>query len=151
MLIIGERLKDIRDDKGINQQQMANILKVSRGHYANWEIEKETIPLKKINLLCNYFNISMDYIIGQVRIYNGNGNHELSKIAIGKRLRSIRKKNNFSQVMLADMLNTTHSTISAYECGKTLILTDFAIKIAVKFNISLDYLCCRTDEEKIKY
>ncbi len=150
MHIIGERLKDIRDDQGMNQEEMADILGVSRGHYGNWEIEKETIPLKKLNLLCNYFNISMDFVIGQVRIYNGNGIHELNKIDIGKRLKEIRKKNNYSQVMLADMLNTTHSTISAYETGKTLILTDFAIKIAKTFNISLDYLCCRIDNEKRK-
>lgn len=150
MHIIGERLKDIRDDKGITQEQMAEILEVSRGHYGNWEIEKETIPLKKLNLLCNHFNISMDFIIGKCREYNGNGTHELNKTNIGKRLKKIRKKNNYSQLMLANILNTTHSTISAYESGKNLILTDFAIKITKEFNISLDYLCCRTDNEKRK-
>lgn len=148
MLMIGERLKDIRDDKGINQEQMAKILDVSRGHYANWEIEKETIPLKRLNKLCNHFNISMDYIIGRVRTYNENGIHELDSKEIGQRIRYIRKKNKISQTELADILNTTHSVISNYELGKNLILTDFAIKICEEFNISLDYLCCRIDDEK---
>lgn len=145
--MIGERLKDIRDHKGINQEQMAKILEVSRGHYGNWEIEKETIPLKKLNLLCNYFNISMDYVIGKVKTYNGNGTHELNSKKIGMRLSKIRKDNNMSQKDLANLLSTTQSTVSAYEAGKTLILTDFAIKICEEFNISLDYLCCRVDEE----
>lgn len=145
--MIRERLKDIRDDKGINQEQMAKILGVSRGHYGNWEIDKETIPLKKLNLLCNYFNISMDYIIGNVKTYNGNGIHDLNSKKIGMRLSKIRKDNNMSQKDLASLLCTTQSTVSAYEAGKTLILTGFAIKICEEFNISLDYLCCRVDEE----
>ena len=41
------------------------------------------------------------------------------------------------------MLNTTHSTISAYESGKTKLLTIFAIEIVKKYNISLDWLCGR--------
>lgn len=150
MFMIGERLKDIRDDKNINQEHMAKILDVSRGHYANWEVEKETIPLKRLNFLCNYFDISMDYIIGRARTYTGNGIHELNCKEIGQRIRYIRKKNKISQTELADILNTTHSVISNYELGKNLILTDFAIKICEKFNISLDYLCCRIDDEKRK-
>lgn len=39
------------------------------------------------------------------------------------------------------MLNTSHSTISAYENGKILILTSFAYSIAIKYNVSLDWLC----------
>lgn len=147
-IMIGERLRDLRDDKGINQEKMAQILGVSRGHYGMWEIEKESIPLKRLNYLCNYFNISMDFIIGRVRTYNGNGTHELDAKEIGKRIKSLRKTNNISQEELATILNTTHSVISNYELGKFLILTDFAITISKTFNISLDYLCGRIDIEK---
>lgn len=147
--MIEERLKELRNNKGITQEQMAKILEVSRGHYGMWEIGKETIPLKKLNFLSNHFNICMDYLIGQNKTYSGNGIHELNAKEIGLRLTKLRKDNDISQKELANFLCTTQSTVSAYESGKTLILTDFAIKIAKNFNISLDYLCCRTDEEKI--
>ena len=57
----------------------------------------------------------------------------------------LRKKFNLSQNDLAKLLNTSHSTISAYENGKTLILTVFAYSIATKFEISLDWLCGRIE------
>ena len=60
---------------------------------------------------------------------------------MGKRLRKIRLKNGYSQRQLAELLNTTQSTISAYENGETLILTAFAYQIAKQFHISLDELC----------
>ena len=41
---------------------------------------------------------------------------------------NFRKKNNLTQKELAIFLNTTPSTICAYEKGKTLILTSFATK-----------------------
>ena len=48
-----------------------------------------------------------------------------------------------TQEELASTLNTTHSTISAYESGKTTILTAFAYEICKRYNISMDYLCGR--------
>ena len=41
---------------------------------------------------------------------------------------------------LAKELNTTKSTIYAYETGKTLILTAFAYQICIKYKVSLDWL-----------
>ena len=62
---------------------------------------------------------------------------------IGKRLKEFRKENGITQVKLAEFLNTTQSTISAYESGKTTLLTAFALQIVDKYKISLDWLCGR--------
>lgn len=51
---------------------------------------------------------------------------------------------------LAKLLNTTHSTISAYESGKTTILTVFAYEICKKYNISMDYLIGRINKITIE-
>ena len=60
-----------------------------------------------------------------------------------KRLKELRNKNKITQTELADFLNTTQSTISAYENGKTTLLTAFALQIVDKYKISLDWLCGR--------
>ena len=110
-----------------------------------WENGSKIIPLKHLNSLCNYYNLSMDYVIGLSNIkYYNIANKEIDKILIGERLRKIRKDNNITQEELANILNTTHSTISAYESGKTTILTAFAYEICKRYNISMDYLCGRT-------
>ena len=53
------------------------------------------------------------------------------------------KEKGITQVELAEFLNTTQSIISAYENGKTTLLTAFALQIVKKYNLSLDWLCGR--------
>lgn len=80
-----------------------------------------------MNSLCNYYNVSMDYMLGlsNKNSFN-NGKYNIDKKIIGMRLKIFRKEKNITQEELASTLNTTHSTISAYESGKTTILTAFA-------------------------
>ena len=48
---------------------------------------------------------------------------------------------------LAKVLNTSHSTLSSYEHGNNLIIISFAFEIALKYNISLDWLCNRSNKK----
>ena len=66
---------------------------------------------------------------------------QLDKNKIGQNLKSIRKELNYTQEELAKLFNTTHSTISAYENGKTIILTAFAIELCKRYGYSLDWIC----------
>ena len=141
-----ERLFFLREEKDLTQEDMGKILNVSRVAISQWETGKEVIPLEKLNIYSNYFNVSLDYIlqISNVKQYKITNKTIDSKI-IGKRLLFIRHKFNITQEKLAEELNTTHSTISAYESGKTLILTAFAYGIVTKYNLSLDWLCGKID------
>ncbi len=138
--MITERLRDIREDSNLKQSDMAQILKTTQSNYSRWENGTEFIPLKKLTILCNYFNVSMDYIVGITRDETGNGKHHLDNKIMGKNLKKIRTDNNISQTDLANFLKTSQSTISAYESGKTTILTAFAFQIVNKYKVSLDWL-----------
>lgn len=140
-----KRLYSLREDNDMTQSDIAKICGVSRVVISMWENGKEIIPLDKLNMYANYFNVSMDYIMGISKIKNYDiVNKKLNKELIGKRLREFRKGMNLTQEKLASEINTSHSTISAYENGKTMLLTAFAYEIAVKYNISLDWICGRT-------
>lgn len=139
------RLRIIREKMGINQQTMACKLNVARQNYSFWETGMKFIPLKHLNNYCNLFGYSMDYIMKLSDDISGNNILELNKKEIGKKIKLIRQNNNVTQQELATFLNTTHSTISAYESGKTLILTAFAYQICKKYNVSLDWLCGRKE------
>ncbi len=141
------KIKDLREEYDLTQLKMAEIMNVSKSNYARWETNESIIPLKHLNNLCNYFNVSMDYITGLSKEKNYIIiNKKLNKELIGKRLKEFRENNNLTQEELAKQINTSHSTISAYESGKTMLLTAFAYDICKKYNISLDYLCGRTDK-----
>lgn len=143
--MIIDRLKDIREDKDLTQKDIAKILNITQPTYSAFENGTKIIPLKHLNTLCNFYDISMDYIIGlsNNRTLN-NKIKELDKNVIGKNIKQVRINNNLTLRNLANELSTTHSTINAYELGKTLILTAFAYQICKNYNISMDWLCGRT-------
>lgn len=139
-----KRLFDLREYKDLSQIKLADYLGITQQTYSLWEKGTKIIPLKHLNNLSNFYEISMDYIVGLTDEKNNSGIiklTELNKNEIGSRIKKIREDNNLTLRDLAKELNTTSSTISAYETGKTLILTAFAYQIYIKYNVSLDWLC----------
>ena len=136
------RLLELREYNFLLQKDIAQILNIDRSTYSTWETNLKIIPLKHLNSLSNYYNISMDYILGltnkKIKYKKLN---ELDKKIIGNNIKKLRSNNNLTLRDLARILNTTSSTISAYETGKTLLLTAFAIEIAKKYHLSIDELC----------
>ncbi len=142
-----ERLQSIREDHDLKQIDIANVLSVKQVNISNWERSKEVIPLNKLNKLSNYYNVSLDYLSGLSNDQNAVKLCDLNSKKVGNNLRNFRLEKKMTQVELASFLNTTHSTISAYESGKTLILTSFAYQICKKYNISLDWLCGKSEKK----
>ena len=150
--MVGKKLKDLREDNDLFQKDIAKLLHVCQQAYSKWENNTEIIPLKHLNTLCNFYNVSMDYILGFKKekiTKNILKINLLNKKEIGLKIKIIRNENNLTLRALAKELNTTSSTISAYETGKTLILTVFAYQICKKYKVSLDWLCGKTKDEKI--
>ena len=58
-----ERLFFLREERDLTQEDMGKILNVSRVAISQWETGKEIIPLEKLNIYSNYFNVSLDYIL----------------------------------------------------------------------------------------
>ena len=140
---MNERLFFLREQENLTQQELADIFTVSRSLVSKWERDLITITLKQLNNYANYFNVSLDYIVGLSNNKYKTNNVQLDYNLVGKRLAEVREKNNLTLRKLADVLNTTSSTLSAYETGKVLIQTSFAITICSQYNISLDWLCGR--------
>lgn len=134
------KLKEIREDHDLTQEDIGNLLSISRQNYSRWETGEKIIPLKHLNTLSNYYKISFDYLCGLSKENNYKKGF-INKQESGKRLKDFRKENSITQQELANILNTTHSTISAYESGKTTILTIFAYEISKKYHISMDWIC----------
>ena len=65
-----------------------------------------------------------------------------------KRLRDIREDRDLTQSDVAKVLQTTYQYYSTYESGKRELPFSRAIKLAVFYNVSLDYLAGLTDDPK---
>lgn len=63
-----KRLKDLREDNDKYQTDIANYLKITRQQYGLYEIGKRDMPIDLINVLADYYNTSIDYIVGRTNI-----------------------------------------------------------------------------------
>ena len=145
-MLYKEKLKELREENNLRQEDVANILGIKRGLYSQYEIEYSIIPVKHLIKICNYFNVSLDYILG----FNKNKSCELINLDInsktsGQRLKQFRKDNKITQDTLATFLNTNRSVIANYERGRNFIATPFLYSICNKYHVSADYLLGRID------
>lgn len=136
-----EKIKFIREELEMIQNDIAKLLNCTRSAYSLWEIDKNTIPLYYLNKISNVYNINIDYLVDlSNKKYVNFKKVEIDKVKLGKRLREARKSINYTQEKLASKLNTTHSVISSYESGKSTVSTLFIIEIAKITNKSLNWL-----------
>lgn len=135
-----DRLKEIREERNLTQKEIAKTLEVDRSTYAGWETGKDTIPLRRLNKLSDYYKISVDYMTGLSNVTSSYRVIDLDAKVIGQNLKEFRKERNLVQKDIFLFLNTTSSTYSAYETGKVLIKTDFLYSICKNYNASMDEL-----------
>lgn len=136
------KLKDIREDHDISQKEMANILGVTRSAYSLWELGINIIPLKPLVTYANYFNYSIDYVLGLTNDRRKNNvTPELDLKVLGNNIKNLRIKNELSQENLANILGVTQACIVRYEKGLVCISTSNLYKLSKEFKVSINYLC----------
>lgn len=144
-----EKLKGIREDHDLSQKDMANILNVNRSTYSLWELGINIIPIRYLSLFADYFNYSIDYILGLNNIKNTNIEKGFSLDVLGKNLKDIRIKYGLSQENIASILGVSQACIARYEKGLIEISTSNLYKFSKEFNISINKLCGKEKEIKI--
>ena len=59
-----ERLRELRNDKGLKQSQVAKALNIPESTYSNWEQGRREPDINGIIMLCKYFDVRAGYLIG---------------------------------------------------------------------------------------
>lgn len=145
----GDNLKKLRIEKNLTQEEIAKILNIAKQTYNHYELQENILPIKHINTISNFYNVSIDYILGLTSTPNyPNSKKEINNIEAGNRLKEFRKENKLTQVKLASILNTTFSSIAFNEKGRNLIATPFLYTICKNYSISADYLLGKIDIPK---
>ena len=58
------RIRNLREDKDLTQKQVGELLNMSQTGYNQYEIGKNDIPTKVLIKLADFYNTSVDYILG---------------------------------------------------------------------------------------
>ncbi|MDE5558774.1 MAG: helix-turn-helix domain-containing protein [Ruminococcus sp.] len=67
-----QRLRDLREDKDMNQTQVAEILKTKQTVYSRYERGFQTIPIEHLLTLADFYEVSTDYIFGRTNVKKVN-------------------------------------------------------------------------------
>ena len=61
----GERFKSLREEKGLSQTQIMREIGTSKSTVSAWERGVRKPEFSMLERLCEYFNVSMGYLLGQ--------------------------------------------------------------------------------------
>ena len=115
-----------------------------------WENQKDIIPTKRLYQLANLYKLNIDYILGLTdKKINLVSSDTVNIELVSKRAREIRKDFNDTLRSFSKKINTSNSTWSAYETGKTLILCAFLLQINKMGNYSIDWILGRSNNKYI--
>ena len=64
MTMYKNRLKNLRDSFDMKQKVVASLLNLGFSTYCEYENEYKIIPIKHLNTVCNFFHVSIDYVLG---------------------------------------------------------------------------------------
>lgn len=64
----GYILRNLREEKGLSQVDLAKQLNITSQSLSQYELNKRMPDIDMINRLANYFNVSVDYLLGRTEI-----------------------------------------------------------------------------------
>ena len=60
-----KRMRDLREDRDLNQTDVAKMLGMSQTGYSKYETGENDIPTAILIKLARYYNTSIDYLLGE--------------------------------------------------------------------------------------
>lgn len=60
-----QRIRDLREDKDLKQEDLAKLLNCTQACYSNYENGKRDIPTEVLQKLADFYNVSIDYLLGR--------------------------------------------------------------------------------------
>ncbi len=97
---LGEKVKLLRKRRKLNQDDLAEILSLSRSQISNLESGRRNLNLKQLEKLCEYFKVDMSYFLMSETIDSCLDLIEKAKLLFeSKELANIQKEELFTSIM----------------------------------------------------
>lgn len=132
-LYLAQNLKYLREQKGMNQQHLAEILGVEQRTISSWECENREPGIDMVTSIAKFFDISLDDLILRdlrppIPIYASN-------------LAYLRKLHGMTQEDMANLLGfKSQCSVSFAEKGERQLSVENLEKISDFFGVTMDQL-----------
>lgn len=64
------RIRDLREDSDKKQIELAKYLNIDQSTYSDYETGKINIPIEQIIKIADFYNVSLDYLVGRDDVPN---------------------------------------------------------------------------------
>lgn len=145
----GLLISRLRTKNNLSVKDMANYLGIGITPYKCFEANQRPMSIKELNTLSNYFKVSLNALLGLSNNLDAPNSFDIDYKYLKFSLKYLRKINKFTQKDLAKALNVTAYTISHYEKYPEEVKADYLRAFALKFHISVDYICGKSLEKKV--
>lgn len=68
--MIFSRIRDLREDSDKKQIELAKYLNVDQSTYSDYERGKINIPIEQLIRIADFYNVSLDYLVGRDDVPN---------------------------------------------------------------------------------
>lgn len=65
MATFGNILEELRKDKKLTQKELSDVIYVTTGTISNYENDRYLPDIEKLIMLADYFNVTIDYLLGR--------------------------------------------------------------------------------------
>ena len=89
------RLKELRKEKGFTQDDLAELLEVTKSTIHNWEKDVFSIKSDRLKKLCEIFDVDVPYLLGYNTVKNET---DIKASALDEALEKLRTINNMFSV-----------------------------------------------------
>ena len=66
---LSDNLRELLQEKGICQTQLAREVQISQSAISNWLSEKKEPRIESLWRLADYFNVTIDQLVGREKLY----------------------------------------------------------------------------------
>ncbi len=131
-MTFGTKLQQIRKAAGLSQEQLADLINMSRQAISKWETDQAAPDIEKVSLLCDIFKISADELLGNENL----SQHESTNGKLEGCVKMNVKKRYFTAGWITALAGTV---LLILEYFSLFFLRAMAIRLDVETGIGLGY------------
>lgn len=102
------RLRELREESGLTQKQVGNIIGVKDSAVSKYERMEQQPDYESLIKLADYFNVSLDYLLGRTDERNKNASYTLAA----------HRENGYDKPLTEDEKKMVESIIETYRKAK---------------------------------